>query len=494
MDGETANYPGEGGIISIQGTTFTPNHSRMNGQILAHQFSNFDIGSEWMDTLVQPLNNPPIGVDINLKRTATVRISNTNWQMSWNDGGNDASITGQMFAKVRFETLGYTDPDNFNIVDGFPPPYFTTSNVHIPQLQGEDLVLQGNRNVYEYAIGEQEYVPVSPNNPNNTGLVAFTVFLYHFPPLLNPAIPDDVPSDWPTVGNVSANYGGGPIIIFDLQTRAQGIVPIGSSTDAIEDVSWEIPSNDLLQQAPLVITASIGSTYNMEVVELETGKTYDFDEQRFTDGSTPKSIVQETRKQTFFVNVPKIADTNSVEYYDLKITPTGTTSFKNIEEVEFNKRVANRGTTTLSLTATSTDNASRFTFPSAVTVSDLALKNPRNETTDFPGRTAFSFAIPFSAGGGKTSIATSRSFSSGDLQYPTSIEEVASNFEETAQYIDEKGDLRRDARARLENVTSTLSGSSDGSTLTITGDFVAEFMGTEDQAFTIDIDNFITLS
>ena len=124
-------------------------------------------------------------------------------------------VDNQRFAQIEYRARqGYYYPLTFQ--------------VSIPALIDENLEVQGGKNVFEYEI-EYFYWPTGEISGVN-------VYLQHYPPLENIAIPNNVPSDWPVEGGLSSNYGGGPLIIIDQRRNVQAMLVEDTDEDYVHGV------------------------------------------------------------------------------------------------------------------------------------------------------------------------------------------------------------------------------------------------------------------
>ena len=186
--------------ININGTMYSPNNGKINPNEIASadSFGGFLDDPDFQNQYIPGFPTSPTA-DV-----ATI-IANGNWQMNY-------GVDNQRFTQVEYRAKeGYYYPFPFE--------------VSIPPLIDESLELQGGKNVFEYEI-EYFYWPTGEISGVN-------VYLQHYPPLENPAIPNDVPSDWPVEGGLSSNYGGGPLIIIDQKQNVRAMLVEDTDEDYV---------------------------------------------------------------------------------------------------------------------------------------------------------------------------------------------------------------------------------------------------------------------
>ena len=270
------------------------------------------------------------------------------------------------------------------------------------------------------------------------------------------------------------------------------------------------------QRQEIVVSHDAGAFFYPVIKDLSNGKFYDFESQKFDflDAKTRRygtdSLVSGRTKTKYKINIPATSTKKDFEIY---IVPTGLTVMNDRVPTEANpKRYRQNVLTTITLAATSTAHAGVWTFGGAASISGQPGKTPvssglidykttleNGETLDYtimdgrPGYRAFTLTAVL--GSGSAAITP---FTTGKGASIPGVGAIASNLS-TATAIDDRTyalDFLAEDGTLIENdvILESLTTTYSAPNLTITGLLKVRKFGTSSEAFTIDIDNFITTS
>ena len=322
---------------------------------------------------------------------------------------------------------------------------------------------------------------------------------------------------------LAQNYRGGMLIIWAVNLTSDPNYHGSTTKLTVHDVAVSpISKVDLTgnyknaQRQEIVVSHDVGAFFYPVIKDLSNGKFYDFETQEFDflDAKTRRygadSLVSGRTKTKYKINIPATSTKKDFEIY---IVPTGLTVMNDRVPTEANpKRYRQNVLTTITLAATSTAHAGVWTFGGAASISGQPGKTPgfnglidhqttleNGETLDYtimdgrPGYRAFTLTAALGSGSAAiTPFATSKGASvpgagatANDLSTPTAIDDKTYRVD----FLAEDGTLIEND-VILESLTTTYSAPN----LSITGLMRVRKFGTSSEAFTIDIDNFITTS
>ena len=319
------------------------------------------------------------------------------------------------------------------------------------------------------------------------------------------------------------NYRGGMLVIWSINlTSDHGHIEHTPKSTVHDVFVAPIKKVDLTgnyknaQRQEIVVSHDVGAFFYPVIKDLSNGKFYDFETEEFDflDAKARRygsdSLVSGRTKTKYKVNVPATSTKKDFEIY---IVPTGLTVMNDRVPTEANpKRYRQNVLTTITLAATSTAHAGVWTFGGAASISGQPGKTPvssglidykttleNGETLDYtimdgrPGYRAFTLTAALGSGSAAiTPFTTSKGASlpgagatANHLSTPTAIDDQTYRVD----FLAEDGTLIEND-VILESLTTTYSAPN----LTVTGLLKVRKFGTSSEAFTIDIDNFITTS
>ena len=322
---------------------------------------------------------------------------------------------------------------------------------------------------------------------------------------------------------LAQNYRGGMLIIWAVNLTSDPNYHGSTTKLTVHDVAVApISKVDLTgnyknaQRQEIVVSHDVGAFFYPVIKDLSNGKFYDFESQKFDflDAKTRRygvdSLVSGRTKTKYKINIPATSTKKDFEVY---IVPTGLTVMDERVPTESNtKKYRQNVLTTITLAATSTAHAGVWTFGGAASISGVPGKKPtlsklidnkttleNGETLDYtimdgrPGYRAFTLTAALGSGTAAiTPFTTSKGASlPGAGAIASSLSDATAINDRTyaLDFLAEDGTLIENS-VLLESLTTSYSAPN----LTITGLFKVEQFGTSSEAFTIDIDNFITTS
>jgi len=329
---------------------------------------------------------------------------------------------------------------------------------------------------------------------------------------------------------LAQNYGGGMLIVWSINllkdTNHQDSIPDPTVNDVFV---YPISKVDLTgnsknsQRQEIVVSHSVGAFFYPVVKDRSNGKFYDFEKDKFdysdkqllnTRNYGASSVITKKTKSSFKINIPSTSVKKDFEIY---IVPTGSTVMDDRVPSESNpKRYRQNVATTIQLSAISTSFASNWTFGGSASIVGAPGGKPAlsklidHKTTlengeklshtimdGRPGYRAFTLTAELGTADGRDEAAITP-FTTGKGVSTPGFGATASDLSASTVINDQTyrlDPIAEDGTLIENNVTiESLTTSYAAPNLTITGLIRVKQFGTSSEAFTIDIDNFITTS